>query len=613
MKNKIKILHLEDSSNDSELIRTLIEIGGINHDYFITDNENDFLSILETEDIDIILSDYNLPDYNGNDALKVAREKYSHMPFIFVSGTMGEDRAIDAMLNGATDYVLKNKLERLVPAINRAMQEHELAIKHKRAESALHESERKYKDLINEVNDGYFMTDIQGVITFANISLAKILGITTPEELIGHYFAEFNKSNNVQKITNTIKNIIETKNKLDEMEMEVQRVDGNMIYIEIKAVPVLVNGGIVGVQGVIHNITERKLAEINLKEKNEQIEAQNEMFIQINKELAFQNKEKEKRAAELIIANKELIFQNGEKEKRAAELLIANKELAFQNEEKEKRADELIIANIQKEAEEKYKLLLEEKNLVITDSIVYAKHIQQAILPRKDEIYSSLPKSFVFYKPKDIVSGDFYSFHKKSHTVFIIAADCTGHGVPGALMSMIGSRILADAVSQTSDTSEILKYLNKGIKSSLHQSDRNELVRDGMDIAICAMDTKRRIVKYAGARIPLWLIRKGELELEEIKGTKEVIGGSTDDDQHFESHELTLKQGDTFYLSTDGFADQFNGHNGRKFMKKKFKETLLGIQDKSMQDQEKHLENIFEKWRAGSKQIDDILVIGVRT
>lgn len=206
MKKKIKILHLEDSSNDSELIRTLIEIGKIEHYYFLADNEKDFRNILETEDIDIILSDYNLPDYNGSEALRLSKEKYSHMPFIFVSGAMGEDRAIDAMLNGATDYVLKNKLERLVPAINRAIREHELEIK-------------------------------------------------------------------------------------------------------------------------------RHQAEVEIKEKKEQIEAQNKKYIQINKELAFQNEEKAKRAAELLIANKELIFQNIEKEKRAAELIVANKKLK-KNEEK---------------------------------------------------------------------------------------------------------------------------------------------------------------------------------------------------------------------------------------------------------------------------------------
>jgi len=591
MNKKIKILHLEDSLRDSELIRSLIESGELEYEYFLADNEKDYINILETENADIILSDYNLPDYNGNEALKVAREKYSQMPFIFVSGAMGEDAAINAMLNGATDYVLKSKLERLVPAIKRAIHEHEIEIKRKQAEAAQHESERKYKDLINEVNDGYFVTDDKGLITFANNSLAKILGFTNPEELAGQFSTESNKTNYVQKVTHIFKNIIENKKKVDELEMEIVLIDGNTIFIEIKAVPVLKDEEFAGMQGVIHDITGRKQAEINLREKNELIEAQNKKYIQINRKLAFQNKEKIKRAAELA---------------------VANKELAFQNEEKEKRAAELIIANVQKEAEEKYKQLIEEKNLVITDSINYAKRIQQAKLPRREEIYASLQQSFILFKPKDVVSGDFYFFHENNKSVFIVAADCTGHGVPGALMSMIGSEKLADALSQSTDTSEILRHLNIGIKKSLHQSDSYESTKDGMDIAICSVNVKNRIIIYAGANIPLWFIRKGMAEVEEIKGTNEAIGGLTEDNQYFVSHELKLQKGDTFYLSSDGYADQFGGQNNKKLMKKKFKEILLNIQDKSMQEQEKHLDNFIENWKAGGKQIDDMLVIGVR-
>jgi signal transduction histidine kinase len=139
----IRILHLEDSIKDSELIHSLIEGGSISYEYFLTDNEKDYLKILETENIDLILSDYSLPDYDGNEALKVAREKYPLVPFIFVSGAMGEDRAINAMLNGATDYVLKNKLERLVPAIKRAMHEHELEVKRKQSEVNLKEKNQQ--------------------------------------------------------------------------------------------------------------------------------------------------------------------------------------------------------------------------------------------------------------------------------------------------------------------------------------------------------------------------------------------------------------------------------------------------------------------------------------
>ncbi|MDO8660313.1 MAG: SpoIIE family protein phosphatase, partial [Candidatus Woesearchaeota archaeon] len=245
------------------------------------------------------------------------------------------------------------------------------------------------------------------------------------------------------------------------------------------------------------------------------------------------------------------------------------------------------------------------------DSITYAKRIQQAKLPTKELIYSHLPKSFVLFKPKDIVSGDFYYFHKNEQSIFIASADCTGHGVPGAFMSMIGSEKLDDALTHSADTSEILKHLNKGIKSSLHQTDSDESTRDGMDIALCSVDTDARVVKYAGANRPLWIIRNGQTVVEEIKATKKAIGGFTEDNQHFDTHVVQLQRGDTFYISTDGYADTF-GKQNKKLTTKKFKEILLSIQDKSLKEQEHHLDNFIEDWKDGTEQIDDILVIGVR-
>ncbi|HWY10179.1 MAG TPA: 7TM diverse intracellular signaling domain-containing protein [Bacteroidia bacterium] len=258
------------------------------------------------------------------------------------------------------------------------------------------------------------------------------------------------------------------------------------------------------------------------------------------------------------------------------------------------------------------KKVVEEKNKDITDSINYALHIQKAFLPEREEIYASFPQSFILFKPKDIVSGDFYFFHKNEHSVFIAAADCTGHGVPGAFMSMIGSERLTDAVQKSNDTSEILSLLNTGVKHSLHQSDKDESTRDGMDIAICGVDTEKRIIKYAGANRPIWIIRKDSNTVEEIKATKKAIGGRTEDGQHFESHEIKLKEGDTFYICTDGYADTFNGQNNKKLTTKKFKELLLKTQYKTMPEQEKYLNEFIEKWKDGIEQVDDILVIGVR-
>jgi serine phosphatase RsbU (regulator of sigma subunit) len=270
------------------------------------------------------------------------------------------------------------------------------------------------------------------------------------------------------------------------------------------------------------------------------------------------------------------------------------------------------IFNIDITQEKQAEAQIREKNKEIIDSINYAKRIQQAKLPKKEEIYASIPNCFILFKPKDIVSGDFYFFHKGKQTVFLAAADCTGHGVAGAFMSLIGSERLEDAVSQSEDTSQILKLVNKGIKKSLRQSRNDESSRDGMDIALCSIDIENHIVKFAGANRPLWIIRNQQTTVEEIKATKTSIGGYTEDNQHFDTHELKLSPGDTLYIFTDGFADQFNGSSGKKLMKKLFKEKLLEIQEKPMKEQEHYLDHFIDHWKSGTEQIDDILVIGIR-
>ena len=270
---------------------------------------------------------------------------------------------------------------------------------------------------------------------------------------------------------------------------------------------------------------------------------------------------------------------------------------------------ELDINN--KKIEFAYKIIKEKTN-AITDSIHYALRIQKATLPHRKDIWAELKNSFIFFRPKDIVSGDFYWFAKKEQTIFIAAMDCTGHGVPGAFMSIIGSERLNDAVQSENTPGRILTLLNKGIKTSLRQSENIESTRDGMDIALCSVDLKSNIVNYAGANRPIWIIRKNSLAIEEIKATKIAIGGLTDDDHFFETHTLQLEKGDSFYIFTDGYADQDGGERGKKLMTKKFKQILFDIKDYSMQEQEKHLDNLFENWRGKREQLDDILIIGIR-
>lgn len=257
---------------------------------------------------------------------------------------------------------------------------------------------------------------------------------------------------------------------------------------------------------------------------------------------------------------------------------------------------------------------LETKNKEIIDSINYAKRIQDAKLPDISEIYSSLD-CFILFKPKAIVSGDFYFFHENKDTIIVASADCTGHGVPGAFMSMICLEKLNELVLKYDDVSDILKQLNNGIKHSLKQSNQNNsphISRDGMDIALCSVDKKNNNIKYAGANRPLWIVRQGSQVVEEIHPTKKAIGGFTDMFQDFIQHEITLQKGDSFYLFSDGYADQFGGQKGKKLKTQKFKELLISIQDKSMEEQEVFLNRFIEKWKKNTEQIDDILVFGVR-
>lgn len=257
---------------------------------------------------------------------------------------------------------------------------------------------------------------------------------------------------------------------------------------------------------------------------------------------------------------------------------------------------------------------IEEKNLEITDSINYAKTIQNAMMPDYRQLGKILPESFILFRPKAIVSGDFYFFLESNNKIFLAAADCTGHGVPGAFMSLIGYDKLAEAVNRTMHVGEALSVVNKGIKDALRQSSSGGSSHDGMDIALCAIEMSNDGMKinYSGANRPLWIIRKDTREVKEIIPTKKGIGGFTDDEQQFDIHELQLTRGDCFYLFSDGYADQFGGMQGKKFSKKRFKELLVEANELPMTEQMDMLDEFILKWKEKEEQIDDILVIGVR-
>ena len=261
---------------------------------------------------------------------------------------------------------------------------------------------------------------------------------------------------------------------------------------------------------------------------------------------------------------------------------------------------------------EKKNELIAEKNKEMTDSLNYAKRIQAAILPKSELISKAFPESFILYLPKDIVSGDFYSFIKKNNKVLIAAADCTGHGVAGAIMSMIGSSLMNQIINEKGITEpgEILDQLNAGIIDALKQTENAS--HDGMDVSLCAFDLEKMEVTFSGANRPLWLVRNENLEV--FKSDKFPIGGlQIEHTESFMDHHIKLQKGDAIYLFSDGYADQFGGMLGKKLMTKKFKEILISIRDKSMHEQGVHLHQFIKDWMGGEfEQVDDIMVIGIR-
>jgi serine phosphatase RsbU (regulator of sigma subunit) len=295
----------------------------------------------------------------------------------------------------------------------------------------------------------------------------------------------------------------------------------------------------------------------------------------------------------------------------------------------------IVLLQQNKKRKEANKLLQDQNNEIvhqkkeITDSINYAKRIQLAILPPDKMVRRLLPNAFVLYKPKDVVSGDFYWMEEKNGKVMFAAVDCTGHGVPGAMMSVVGLNLLNQAVKEKGLTapSEILQHLDTGVTDTLRQSADNDSIKDGMDLSLCTYDPKTLELQYAGAFNNLWVVRKNISSVHQLRGKNEVffedhlleikadkfpIGSNLDGvADNYTNHKLQLQNGDCVYLYSDGFADQFGGPKGKKFKYNALKKLLISVHHFPPAEQREKLLSAFESWKGNLEQVDDILVIGV--
>lgn len=264
----------------------------------------------------------------------------------------------------------------------------------------------------------------------------------------------------------------------------------------------------------------------------------------------------------------------------------------------------------QKKIEEEIK----EKNRAVEESINYAQRIQSSILPNTKFIQEYLPKSFIYYRPRDLVSGDFPWFFKKGNDIFIAAVDCTGHGVPGALLSFIGYFILNNVVDhyENINAGQILDKLHEGVRKTLKQDRIDSDARDGMDIALCKINLQNNLLEYSGAHRPLYLVRNGELK--EFKGNRKAIGGiphGKKPEKDFKNYVINLEIGDKVYFFSDGLPDQLNGKTRKKYQARRIREGIIANNNLNIKQLEKYFSDDFENWKGEYKQIDDVLLIGI--
>ena len=390
------------------------------------------------------------------------------------------------------------------------------------------------------------------------------------------------------------------------------------------------------------------LSELKTAQKQQELELR-------NKKLELQNEKNEKTRLNYLIAlfgvllvvffvifiiihkkNKLLNAQKEEIVSKNADLMHKNEEIMIQKENLQLANDEILSINEQLSQQ---KSIIEAKNKSITDSIVYAQRIQQAVCPMPDFLKDFNIEYFLFYRPKEIVSGDYYWFCREGDTIFAVAADCTGHGVPGAFMSMLGVSLFNKIVSERRifDPAQILNDMRDEVKKALHQDSIYAKNKDGMDLSLVKIDTANMTVEFAGAnnngyivthyskdeedlarqdlekKEQMKVLPDGFLKVQILKADRMPIGVYLGDDRRFKSKTYTLRHGDTIYLTSDGYIDQFGGQDGRKFLFANFYQLLIDINPLPMQKQCDQVKDTHEKWIGDQyRQLDDIIVMGLK-
>lgn len=514
-------------------------------------------------------------------------------------------------------------------------------------ETKVQEVENGHKRLVallTNASEFISIYDANQRLIFESPSVKRILGFSDDEDIMG-MDPELMTPKGYKTIDNLFKYLLQTPGGESDAQYAYLKKSGERLYLETKGKNLLHDPAIKGIIFNTQDITERFMVEKEQRMKSRMqslSENSPDMILRINTtgKLMYANPV----VSQFIGLNVSEITK-----KRINELEIDERFLEFVNrvlvkikDDQEQIIDEVVITAPHGERIMQIKAIpefddskqlesvlfvahdmtefkqieqeIKEKNKKISDSINYAQRIQTSILPDTSFIQRHFPRSFIFYRPKDVVSGDFPWFVKKDETFYVAAVDCTGHGVPGALLSFIGYFLLNNIINLDDNfgAAKILDQLHEGVRNTLKQYEEGNNGRDGMDLALCKIDKRKKLIQFAGAHNPLYLLRNGELT--EYKGSRKGIGGkplAKKPEKDFENHVIPYRDGDKIFIFSDGLPDQIGGDTRRKYQTKRIREALTEREGLTIAHFEKYFSEDFYRWMGNEKQVDDVLLIGI--
>lgn len=505
-------------------------------------------------------------------------------------------------------------------------------------------AQKRLHSLLENASEIISIYDDNKKLKYESPSVTKILGYT-PEEMMSGKDFERLSAKGESELNRMFDYLLDNPQEAHTIQYTYMKKDGKKIYIETTGRNLIHDPAINGIILNSQDITERKRAEKEERMKSKmQALSENspDMIIRLGTDGQFYYANPIVKIFTGIdnkgVLNKKIqdvgfpdvikdFFLGTIKQTRATEEK-QNTEITFPtnfgerimqvnsipefNDDKELETILFVAHDITEQ--KNIELEIKEKNRNITESINYAERIQQSILPNTRLIQEYFPKSFIFYVPRDVVSGDFPWFFVKEDIIYIAAVDCTGHGVPGALLSFIGYFLLNNVVDHDNERTagQILDEFHQGVRQTLKQDRVDASARDGMDIAFCKINTKKNELQYAGAHRPLYFLRDGELI--QYKGNRKAIGGIPHHkkaEKNFENYKISLKENDRIFFFSDGLPDQVGGPDKRKYQNVRIRDAILNNKEFSMVQYSNYFARDFKKWKGDYKQIDDVLLIGI--